>query len=600
MKKKLAVFLTIALMLGSLTVKAEVNQATINYLADAEQNAWVTQALVAVGGDNFDLSYLNDFEAQNANDVAKAILALVAAGQNPYDYQSQNYVGWLLNYFQNNQIGSSELLNDDFWGILALRAAGEPVDSAVITAAKSFIIQHQNQDGGWSWAPASPNRGEPASPSDTNDTAAAIMALREAGQGNDSPVIQSAVSYLQDAQNEDGGFPFTNGESDAGSDAWVIIALNKLAINPASWQKNGHNPIEHLQSLMLNDGSFKWLAADAQGSLMMTAYAAVALTGRSYPVAFYQPIQDQDVHHLRIEGRENTICNAQVEGQTAQEVLENGAEVCGYAYHIQNTDWGPYLDKINEEQAEGQNGWLYRINWLSPAVGMADYNLQTGDEVFFYYAFWQAQPLRISLSDGQANSGDEITATVEYFDEQSWQPASPTSVVIDNHQYQTNQSGQATFLAPAEGSYLVYASGDNFVRSPKQVLIVGEGSANSVVLSVDVFGDNQEEEEENEKNAVVFRVSANHLDFGSLRPGSRLSRSLTITNEGGTAIYLEGVVSGDAIFEDNLVLNEQIWENYHVALDSDESAAIDVGLLVPQNYHSGHYSANLVLWGSAR
>lgn len=594
MKKRLAVFLIIALMTGSAMVKAEVNQATVNYLAGAVQNAWVTQALVAAGQDNLDLSYLNGFEVQSANDAAKAILAIAAAGQNPYDYQSQNYVGGLLNYFQNNQIGSDELINDDFWGILALRAAGEPINSAVITSARNFILAAQNQDGGFSWAPHSA--------SDTNDTAAAIMSLLSAGLASDSQVVQAAVSYLQNSQNIDGGFPFESGESDSGSDAWVIIALNKLNVNPASWQKNGHNPVEHLQSLMLNDGSFKWLAADAQGSLMMTAYAAVALAGDSYPVAFYQPAQDQGIHHLRIEGKEDTICQAQVEGQTVQEVLENGAAICEYTYHIQNTDWGPYLDKINNDQAEGQNGWLYRVNWLSPAVGMADYNLQTGDEVFFYYAAWQDQPLRIALSVSQANPGDNLTATVEYFDEQSWQSAAGASVMAGSEEHQTNNQGQATFLAPLDGSYLVYAAAVGRVRSPKAVLIVGSGSPTSVVLEVDVNSGNNQHQEEAEENQgeIAFSVNTNNLDFGQLTPGGRLDRSLIVTNQSGFALYLEGIVSGDKLFEDNLLLDEKIWENYNATIAKEQSAQINASLIIPQNYQTGHYRADLILWASTR
>ncbi|MFA6304222.1 MAG: DUF4430 domain-containing protein [Patescibacteria group bacterium] len=595
MKQKkmfLVIALITSLIIPSGLIKAEVNQATINYLQNASQSAWITQALKAAGSNNLNLDYLADFEPANANDAAKAVLAIIAGGGNPYSYHGDNYVGGLLSYAQNNQIGSTSLINDDFWGILALRAAGEPVDSAIIVGSKNFILAAQNNDGGWSWAPDSE--------SDTNDTAASIMALLEAGLNNDSQDIQQAINYLREAQNEDGGFPFSSGESDSGSDAWVIAALNKLGISPETWSVGNNNPIAHLGSLMLNDGSFKWLSSDNQGNLTMTAFAAVALAGKFFPVATYQPPADQNLHHLRIEGATSTICNAQVEGQTAQQVLENGAEICNYTYHIQTTDWGPYLDKINNDQAEGQNGWLYRVNWLSAQVGMANYNLAAGDEVLFYFAYWEDQPLRLSLSASQANPGDNITATVEYFNEQSWLPAVGTLVLVADREYQTNNQGQAIFSAPQDGSYVVYAQGDHKVRSPKQVLIVGQGSANGVVLNVDVANNAPVEQEEENAGALVFRVNVDHLDFGSLRPGGQLNRSLTITNQSADNMYLEGIVSGDALFENNVMLDDQIWENYNKTLARNEAVNIGVKLIVPQNYSNGHYSANLVLWGSAR
>ncbi|MCX6785389.1 MAG: DUF4430 domain-containing protein [Candidatus Komeilibacteria bacterium] len=589
----LKIILLVCLILPSGLIKAEVNQATVNYLTAATPNAWITQALKASGADHFNLDYLNGFEVQSANDAAKTILALVAAGQNPYSYQSQNYVGLLLNYYQNNQFGSVDLLNDDFWAILALRSAGEPADSASIIGAKNFIINAQNHDGGWAWAPASE--------SDTNDTAAAIMALISAGQAVDSQVMRSAVSYLQAAQNNDGGFPFTNGDSDSGSDAWVIAALNKLNISPQSWQKNSHNPIEHLNSLKLNDGSFKWVASDQAGNLMMTAYAAIALAGSSFPVAVYQPIADQGIHHLRIEGQDSNICNAQVEGQTVGEVLANGAAICNYTYHIQTTAWGPYLDKINNDLAEGQNGWLYRVNWLAPEVGMADYRLNTGDEVLFYYGGWQDQPLRIFLSSAQVNPGDNLTVTAEYFNNTAWLPATNATVKVGDQDQQVDNRGQAIFSAPEQGSYLIYAQGTGLVRSAQAILLVGAGGSGSVVLEVNVNGgNNPHQPNQNQPGSIAFSVNANSLNFGSARPGSQLDRSLTITNQSGGIMYLEGAVDGDQLFKDNLLLDGKIWENYNATLTQEQSADVRVSLVVPQNYQAGHYTANLVLWASAR
>lgn len=594
--KQQKILLVVALIAGLIfpsgITEAEVNQLTVNYLASAQQNAWVTQAIKAAGGNNLDLGYFSYLEIASATDAAKAILALAAAGENPYDYQNVNYHARLTNYYQENQIGSIELVNDDFWGILALISSGERADSAIITDSKNFILHSQNNDGGWGWAPASS--------SDTNDTAAAIMALLSAGQSGNSAPIQNAVSYLRLMQNNDGGFPFSEGVSDSGSDAWVICALNKLGLNPADWQKNGRNPIEHLQSLMLDDGSFKWVQNDQAGNLIMTAYAAVALSGSFYPVAVYLPEADAGIHKLRIEGRENSICNAQAEGRTVQEVFENGAEICNYNYHIQPTDWGPYLDMINNEQAEGLTGWLYRVNWKQAEVGMADYELEQGDEVLFYFGSWHDFPLRIFLSASQANEGDELTARVEFFNDHDWQAATGTAVFVGDMTYQTNNIGHAVFSAPADGGYMIYAEKQGGVRSEKTVLLVGESSGNGVFLEVEVDGDGQRDEDEEYEGTMAFSVSASNLDFGVLHPGASQERVFTITNQSGTDLYIEGIISGDELFEGNLLLNQKIWENYNAVLERERSAQVSANLVIPQNYRSGRYAANLVIWATSR
>jgi hypothetical protein len=60
-------------------------------------------------------------------------------------------------------------VNSTIWGVLALRQAGEPLPRATLR----FILRRQARSGGWSWFAG----GAP----DSNDTAAAVEALRSAG-----------------------------------------------------------------------------------------------------------------------------------------------------------------------------------------------------------------------------------------------------------------------------------------------------------------------------------------------------------------------------------------------------------------------------------
>ena len=87
------------------------------------------------------------------------------------------------------------------------------------------ILAGQAKSGGFPWSKG----GAP----DSNDTAAAIEALRAAGVGGAPSVAPRRA--LRTFQNRDGGFALTKGrESDAQSTAWAIQALISAGQKPAS------------------------------------------------------------------------------------------------------------------------------------------------------------------------------------------------------------------------------------------------------------------------------------------------------------------------------------------------------------------------------
>lgn len=237
----------IAMFLPSF-VLAGVPEA-VTYLSSQTQDAWITQALIAAGENDVPTSRLSSVPEGGfnpANDYAKTILALAAAGQNPTTFGNIDYVAKLKSYYDGSQMGDASLLNDDIWSILALASVFQ-ADSTEAVAAKDFLIAKQNADGGWGY--------DLIGGSDTNDTAAAIMALVEVGISASDSVITKALDYLRSLQNTDGGFPYNpdwGSDSDSGSDSWVICALNKIGQDPViNWtildgDGNSHNPITNL------------------------------------------------------------------------------------------------------------------------------------------------------------------------------------------------------------------------------------------------------------------------------------------------------------------------------------------------------------------
>ena len=204
-------------------------------------------------------------------DFARTILALVAAKENPKNFSGINFVAKLKDKVKDDgQIG--DFIYTTIWGILALKACGENVTKSV-----EWLINQQNDDGGFAWAV-----GEK---SDYDDTAAAIQALIAAGVDRDDKVIKRALEYLKTGQNDDGGFRyFGNSASNAASDAWIIQALVAAGKNPTLWKKNNISVVDHLLSLQTDEGYFKYTNIQVSNPGYMTVCAIMALLGKPHPI----------------------------------------------------------------------------------------------------------------------------------------------------------------------------------------------------------------------------------------------------------------------------------------------------------------------------
>jgi uncharacterized protein YfaS (alpha-2-macroglobulin family) len=154
-------------------------------------------------------------------------------------------------------------LNATVWGIVSLRAAGEPAPSG----SARYLLRHQHRSGGWSWAVG----GAP----DSNDTAAAVLALRAAGVRARHPAIARALRYLRGLQNRDGGFELVRGRgSDVQSTAWAVQAFL------AAGKRPGAAADRYLRRMQREDGSLRYSARYAVTPVWVTSQALPALARR--------------------------------------------------------------------------------------------------------------------------------------------------------------------------------------------------------------------------------------------------------------------------------------------------------------------------------
>ena len=227
---------------------------------DTSLTAWAALGLVAARGSSEArakaLAYLRAHEADSTQitDVALAALARIALGDRPETL-----------FATLRGVRPGGLVNEEIWTILALRAAGEPSPAALV----QDLLRTQSRTGGWSWT----RHGAP----DSNDTAAAIEALRAAGVTG-RPVARALVA-LRSFRNRDGGYGLTIGrDSDAQSTAWAIQALIATGAKP------GATTSRFLAKLRRADGSYRYSLRYGTTPVWVTSQATPALAGLAYPL----------------------------------------------------------------------------------------------------------------------------------------------------------------------------------------------------------------------------------------------------------------------------------------------------------------------------
>jgi energy-coupling factor transport system substrate-specific component len=225
--------------------------------------AWAALGLRAAGVDPGPQAraYLvaHEDEFESATDVELGILGERAAGAD-----ATRLLGRLRSLeHPNGTIGPQ--LNSTIWGIIALRGAGEPVPPAAVR----YVVARQSEAGGWSWA-------KPVGP-DSNDTAAAIEALRAVGVRGRP--IRRGIAYLRRFQGRDGGFELQRGAgSDTQSTAWAVQAFVAAGVPPP------RSAFRYLARMRRPDGSYRQSARYGGTPVWVTSQVLPALSGRPFPL----------------------------------------------------------------------------------------------------------------------------------------------------------------------------------------------------------------------------------------------------------------------------------------------------------------------------
>jgi len=215
----------------------------------------------------------------DAGNTSRLIQAVVAAGQTPVNFGSvplltrlQSFYNAVTGVFGDGQTATQSL------ALEALVSAGQAPPSAAVVYLKAL----QDGDGGWNYTAVS---NDPSG-SDTNSTAAALMAL---AAGGDHAKDRTALAWLRTQAQPDGGFGYQGGPSDPVSDALVAQALYATFQDPAStnaingWALSGNSPLTYLLTQQASGGGFVGYSGSADAGT--TSQVLAALERRPYPVS---------------------------------------------------------------------------------------------------------------------------------------------------------------------------------------------------------------------------------------------------------------------------------------------------------------------------
>ena len=235
--------------------------------AGSELTAWAALGLRAAGADTGGaLQYLQAHEngLPEITDAELVAVAEGALGRRP---------AALLDRIRKAQRPDGRIgpnVNSTIWGILALRQSGVRAPRPTVR----FLLRQQARNGGWAWY----LHGQP----DSNDTAAAIQALRASGVAG--VPVRRGLAYLLRLRNADGGFELTPGRgSDAQSTAWAVQAF------VAARKPVPKGSFAYLRGLRRPDGSYRYSKRFVTTPVWVTAQVLPALHRQSFPLP--SPVQ---------------------------------------------------------------------------------------------------------------------------------------------------------------------------------------------------------------------------------------------------------------------------------------------------------------------
>jgi hypothetical protein len=232
--------------------------------------AGVNPAALRRSGGRTPTHYLASHAAgwSDAFQIEKGILGAVALGADPHSFGGRNLVQALRNRVHPSSGRIGNFANSTYWGALAFAAAREHQPARTV----HWIESRQQANGGFSYLSTTP------AGADSNDTAAAVMALRAAGVPCSNHHLGRAYAYMKTTQGPGHGYALLpSGSADSQSTSWVVQARTACSLKNTgarAW----------LAARQSSNGSYFYSPGNHQTPVFVTSQVLPATNRRHYPI----------------------------------------------------------------------------------------------------------------------------------------------------------------------------------------------------------------------------------------------------------------------------------------------------------------------------
>lgn len=351
---------------------------TVDVVLAVQAAGWNPTTLQITG--NSPLNYieagLGSYIEAGPDAVGKAILGLVALGQDPTDFGDLNLPEILMEEYDETTLAFGDPGNT--WhqalALLGLSAAGSDLPDGAVTTLASL----QQEDGGWEYS-----AGFGTGP---DNTALAIQALFASGVEASDSVIEDGMAYIEATQTDAGGW------GDSSSTSYVLMAFNALGESLDDWTTaNATDPVTSLMSFQKANGSFVYNWEFSDDSLMSTASALLALFGGDYLVS---PLPETNYAAIIVDpgdGEAKSAC-VQLDADTISGM--DLLDASGFEYDVEEGFINSILGVSNPEGET--NYWSYWTwngqEWAFQPTGANDSVVVPGTVEGWYFTSWEIYP----------------------------------------------------------------------------------------------------------------------------------------------------------------------------------------------------------------
>lgn len=197
-------------------------------------------------------------------EIQKVIIALTLEGRDATDFIGYNLINIMLEKNLQN-------INDYVYTLLAIDSNNYEVPQGSREGLIDEIVAKENEMGGWSFV------GDIPSVDLTGMVLSSLAPYKE--EPKIKKIINRAVSFLSEAQKENGGyFEKMNGGDTSESVSQAIIGLASIGVDPSSesFTKTGGNLVQHLMEFKQEDNGYSHTIKDEESMEVSTQQALLA------------------------------------------------------------------------------------------------------------------------------------------------------------------------------------------------------------------------------------------------------------------------------------------------------------------------------------